>query len=425
MTASTVEIISTILFFVAIVHTFLVSKFEMIAHKQVPGSIAGNLWHYMSEVEVVFGLWSLVFVFFLIGIEGLQFTVNFFDDLNFNEAAFVFVIMCMAATRPVILLAENIIKFISRLLPFSEKMNFYLATMTIGPLLGSFITEPAAMTVTAIVLYDTYFKTSVSLKFKYATLGLLLVNISIGGTLTHFAAPPVLMVASKWNWDTLFMLKNFGYKAILAVVTSTMVYAFFFREELQGIIRQVKRADDYLIPKWWKTIIQVSMLIIVVMTAHHPKIFIAVFCFFLGFVKITQKYQSDLKIRESFLVAFFLAGLVTLGSMQSWWLKPLLASMNDTILNLGATALTAVTDNAALTYLGSLVELSDTAKYALVAGAVSGGGLTVIANAPNPVAFGIFKETFGKEGIEPLRLFVYALVPTLIGMIYFLFLPSL
>jgi hypothetical protein len=55
----------------------------------------------------------------------------------------------------------------------------------------------------------------------------------------------------------------------------------------------------------------------------------------------------------------------------------------------GATALTAITDNAALTYLGSLVEgVSDQLKYALVAGAVSGGGLTVIANAPNPAGAG-------------------------------------
>ncbi len=47
--------------------------------------------------------------------------------------------------------------------------------------------------------------------------------------------------------------------------------------------------------------------------------------------------------------------------------------------------LTAITDNAALTYPGSLIDsMSVEAKYMLVAGAVTGGGLTVIANAPNP-----------------------------------------
>ena len=91
-----------------------------------------------------------------------------------------------------------------------------------------------------------------------------------------------------------------------------------------------------------------------------------------------------------------------------------------------ATALTAITDNAALTYLGSLVDgLSDQFKYALAAGAITGGGLTVIANAPNPAGFGILKESFGSNGITPLGLFKGALYPTLIAILCFEFLPSL
>ena len=122
-------------------------------------------------------------------------------------------------------------------------------------------------------------------------------------------------------------------------------------------------------------------------------------------------------------MAFFLGGLVTLGAMQAWWLQWLLIRMSDIALFIGATALTGVTDNAALTYLGSLVELTDKSKYALVAGAVAGGGLTVIANAPNPAGFGILKETFGSDGINPVRLFLYALLPTFIGALCLLFLP--
>ena len=139
---------------------------------------------------------------------------------------------------------------------------------------------------------------------------------------------------------------------------------------------------------------------------------------------ITDKYQDRLKVKESLLVAFFLAGLVCLGSMQEWWLKPLLSQMGDLVLFLGATSLTSITDNAALTYLGSLVELSDSSKYSLVAGAVAGGGLTVIANAPNPAGFGILRESFGAEGINPLKLFIWALIPTIIGVLALLMLPS-
>jgi Na+/H+ antiporter NhaD/arsenite permease-like protein len=90
----------------------------------------------------------------------------------------------------------------------------------------------------------------------------------------------------------------------------------------------------------------------------------------------------------------------------------------------GATALTAITDNAALTYLGSLVEgISDQLKYALVAGAVTGGGLTVIANAPNPAGAGILQSSkaFEGTGISPVGLLLGAIPPTLIAIAFFWF----
>ena len=426
MQVTTLELVGTALFFLAIIHTFLVSKFEHIADQKQKGSIAGNIWHYLAEVEIVFGLWSLIFIIFSIFLVGHNESLAYIDSLNYTEPAFVFVIMCIAATRPVIILAEKIIRFFARLIPIvEEKMAFYLSALIIGPLLGSFITEPAAMTVTALILLEAFYKSQTSLKFKYATLGLLFVNVSIGGTLTHFAAPPVLMVASKWNWDTPYMLEHFGYKSLLAVVASTALYSFIFKKELKGYVKIKEQKTDYLIPAWWKIAVHVLFLFLVVYTAHHPKVFIGVFAFFLGFVKITEKFQDPLKIKTSFLVAFFLAGLVTLGGVQAWWLKPLLSRMGDLALFLGATSLTAITDNAALTYLGSLVELSESSKYSLVAGAVAGGGLTVIANAPNPAGFGILKDTFGADGINPLRLFLWALIPTIIGMICLLALPSL
>nr|BDT27957.1 putative Na/H antiporter [Bacteriovorax sp. HI3] len=423
---TTLEIVGTALFFIAIIHTFLVSKFEHIADQKPKGSFAANIWHYLAEVEVVFGLWALVFIGFYLFLSGPESAISYIDSLNYTEPAFVFVIMCIAATRPVILLAEKVIGFFARLIPMvDEKMAFYLSALIVGPVLGSFITEPAAMTVTALILLDAFYKTQVSLKFKYATLGLLFVNVSIGGTLTHFAAPPVLMVASKWNWGTLYMLEHFGYKSLLAILISTSLYAFFFKKELKGYVKQKERKADYMEPAWWKITAHVLFLFLVVYTAHHPKVFIGVFAFFLGFVKITEKFQDPLKIKTSFLVAFFLAGLVTLGGVQAWWLKPLLSSMSDLALFLGATSLTAITDNAALTYLGSLVELSESSKYSLVAGAVAGGGLTVIANAPNPAGFGILKDTFGADGINPVRLFLWALVPTIVGVICLLVLPTI
>ena len=126
---------------------------------------------------------------------------------------------------------------------------------------------------------------------------------------------------------------------------------------------------------------------------------------------------------EGLLVAFFLAGLVVLGGQQQWWLEGLLRSMSPDTVFWAATGLTAITDNAALTYLGSLVEgLSPEFKYALVAGAVTGGGLTVIANAPNPAGFAILKGYFDEEAISAAGLFAAAALPTLVAALAFKYL---
>ncbi|MFK8137235.1 MAG: putative Na+/H+ antiporter [Bdellovibrionales bacterium] len=431
MNPTTIQLVGTILFGVAVIHTFFVSKFEHMAHKYPEGSIGENVFHFLGEVEAVFGMWAGVFVTYYVLAEGFSVydgdknmiggAVHFLNSLNYTEPAFVFVIMCMAGTKPVIEIAEKIILACAKLLPFSGKMSFYMSCLIVGPILGSFITEPAAMTVTALILLKVFYSKDMSLKFKYATIGLLFVNISIGGTLTHFAAPPVLMVAGKWGWGFSHMIGNFGWKAVIAVIIGTIAVAAKFKNELAG---DVKIESSGLKIPAWITVFHLLFLALVVATAHYMVFFLGFFLFFIGFTTVTQEFQDKLKIKESLLVGFFLAGLVTLGSQQAWWLKPLLTSMGDLPLFLGSTALTAITDNAALTYLGSLVELSDSAKYYLVAGAVAGGGLTVIANAPNPAGFGILKGSFGEDGINPMKLLLAAIPPTILALICFYFLPS-
>jgi len=433
MSASPVELAGTVIFAIAVIHTFVAKYFQDYAHHFPEGSMGENLFHFLGEVEVVFGLWSAVFICVYSVISGFAVydeshhviggALHYLESLNFTEPGFVFVIMCMAGTRPIILLAEKIIKTVSQLIPISKKMSFYITTLILGPLLGSFITEPAAMTVTALILLDYFYSGEMSKKFKYATLGLLFVNVSIGGTLTHFAAPPVLMVASKWGWGMSHMAINFGYKAAIAVVFCTILMALYFKNELKGELKVKQAHDNTMTPPWWMTLIHLIFMALVVFTAHHMAFFMGLFLFFLGFMKVTEEYQDKPKLKESLLVGFFLGGLVTLGGMQAWWLKDVLTQMGDIVLYFGATGLTAITDNAALTYLGSLVELSDTAKYFLVAGAVTGGGLTVIANAPNPAGFGILKESFGEEGITPAGLLMGALFPTAVAVVCFLFLP--
>lgn len=435
MNPTTIQLVGTILFALAVLHTFLVSKFQKIAHHYPEGSMGENFFHFLGEVEAVFGIWAALFLIFRTFIEGFAVydadhhvvggALHYLESLNFTEPAFVFVIMCMAGTRPIIMLAEKMITMVAKIIPLPGKMAFYVAALVFGPILGSFITEPAAMTVTALILLDYFYSGEMSNKFKYATLGLLFVNISIGGTLSHFAAPPVLMVAGKWKWGLMHMLTNFGYKSVVTIVVSTLVIAFMFKNELKGELEIKQKHDNFMIPAWWMTIIHIIFLALCVYTAHHMVFFLGLFLFFLGFTTVTQEYQDTIKLKESLLVGFFLGGLVTLGGVQAWWLQPILSNMPDLPLFFGSTGLTAITDNAALTYLGSLVELTDSAKFNLVAGAVAGGGLTVIANAPNPAGFGILKGTFGEKGISPLGLLAGAIGPTIVAMIFLQILPSL
>ena len=422
MNPTAVEILATVFFVLAVLHTFSVKRFAHWAHKYPSGSIPENLLHFLAETEVVFGLWAAAL---FVGVAALKGSVHdavaYIESLNYTEPKFVVAVMVVAATRPVVMLAESILTLLARRLPFSQGISFYLVALAIGPLLGSFITEPAAMTLLALVLKRRYFDQDISKKLAYATIGLLFVNVSIGGTLTHFAAPPVLMVASTWDWDTVHMATHFGWRAVLATIASTVLFAIAFRTELKALPEVEDRRQP--VP-WWLTGLHLGFLAAVVYFSHHPDVFLGVVVMFVGLTIATREYQDGLKLREGLLVGFFLAGLVTLGSLQEYWLKPLISSLDGPKLYFGATALTAITDNAALTYLGSLVQgISDDLKYALVAGAVTGGGLTVIANAPNPAGAGILQraKVFGSEGISPLGLLVGATIPTLIAIICFWF----
>jgi hypothetical protein len=416
------DLLATACFSLAILHTFLVSIFQRWAGRFEPGSVGENFFHLLGEIEVVFGLWSAVYLLLLATFKGTPFATQTLESSNFTEPAFVFVILVICATRPILWSATQAIDGVARLLPLPRPLGFYFSCLTIGPLLGSFITEPAAMTVTALILLRRlYQQPQVSTRLKYATLALLFVNISIGGTLTPYSAPPVLMVANLWGWDLGFMLKAFGWKAAIAVVLSTSLTLFRFGREIQQI--SFASTDDEKkrgAPPLWVPLIHLGFLVLVIITAHSPIVFFAVFLFFLGLVSVTREYHEEIRLREGLLVAFFLGGLVVLGKPQSWWLEPLISKLEPLALFLGTTALTAITDNAALTYLGTQVPaLSEAARFALVAGAVTGGGLTVIANAPNPAGFGILNPAFGEEGISPALLFRAALLPTLIAGICF------
>ncbi|MDI9330842.1 MAG: putative Na+/H+ antiporter [Alphaproteobacteria bacterium] len=407
------QLVASVVFAIAVAHTFLTKYFERMAHIY-PRHV--GVFHLLGEVEAVFGFWALVLVLIMAVMAGQYQAITYLEGRNYTEPMFVFVIMVVAASRPVMTLVQDSVLGLALRTPMHTRMALMFLILFLVPLLGSFITEPAAMTLAALLLRDIIFNQHASHWLRYGTLGVLFVNVSIGGTLTSFAAPPVLMVAAKWNWDMVYTMTHIGWRATIACFINAAVLVFIFRRELcaQPFLHQTRKREVPMSV----SLVHVLFLAGVVVFAHHPVIFMGLFLFFLGYTVAYKAYQHPLILREALMVAFFLAGLVVLGGMQDWWLRPALLSMDSTLVYYGATALTAITDNAALTYLGSLVDgLSEEFKLSLVMGAVTGGGLTLIANAPNPAGAAILKVKFSDQSISAKDLLLAAFPATLVAIV--------
>jgi hypothetical protein len=413
----TIELVGAVLFGLALAHTFAAKSFDLLAQRYPRHA---GLLHLLGEVEVVFGFWAFILVLAMALLAGGQAAIDYAESRQYTEPLFVFVVMVVAASRPVLESVRSLLGLLSRLAPVRTELALVWLGLALVPLTGSLITEPAAMTLAALILAPQIFRLGIPEWIKYGALGVLFVNISIGGTLTSYAAPPVLMVAGAWGWDSAFMAAQFGWKAALAVlVNATGVSLLLSRHLAAPPAAQPVEAAPRVPPA--VALIHLGFLASVVLLAHHPVLFLGLFLLFLGFTQAYQRYQEPLILKEGLLVGFFLAGLVVLGGMQQWWLQPLVSSLGPTALFFGALGLTAITDNAALTYLGSLISgLSAHEKYMLVAGAVAGGGLTVIANAPNPAGVSLLRRGFNDESIGAAGLFLGALAPTAVAAALFL-----
>jgi hypothetical protein len=446
------NVVATAIFALAILHTFVAPRVLRLAHAiqhraDRDADAAGRprrpvfvseVLHFVGEVEVVFGLWAVVLLTAIAWLRGWETAKHYVNDtVNYTEPLFVIVIMALASTRPIIVFAERAMGTVAAIGRRSPAA-WWCATLTVGPLLGSLITEPAAMTICALLLARQFFDLDPSPRLKYATLGLLFVNVSVGGTLTHFAAPPILMVARPWGWDLMYVLSHFGWRTLIAVFGSTVLYYLIFRKELLALAARpavvdaevpdtdaVARGSGHLllpVPAWI-TVVHIAFMAWTVLNAHYPALFLGGFLFFLGFVKATSPYQAEVSLKSPLLVGFFLAGLVIHGGLQAWWIAPVLASLSETPLFFGAALLTAFNDNALITFLATLVpDMSEAAKMAVVEGAVTGGGLTVIANAPNPAGQALLARFFD-GAIIPLYLAAGALLPTAVAVVCYRLIP--
>jgi hypothetical protein len=436
--ADPLNLVAAAIFALAILHTFAAPSLMAASHRlklRLDAARGGEghsssveLLHFLGEIEAIFGIWVVPLLAILAVTRGARAAEQFLGGVHFTEPLFVVVIMAIASTRPVLAVAERALGLVARL-GGGTPLAWWLSVLTLGPLLGSLITEPAAMIICAMLLGRRVLDLEPGVRFRYATLGLLFVDISVGGTLTHFAAPPVLMVAGRFGWDTGFMLSHFGWKAVIGIAVANAAYALVFRREFSWLsgralakAQRLQPEPEQSVPHW---IVGVHLLFLglTVLAAHTPAVFIGAFLFFLAFQQATAPHQQALDLRPPMLVGFFLAGLVIHGAGQQWWIAPVISSLADLPLFFGAVGLTAFNDNAAITFLASLVPgLGPALQYAVVAGAVVGGGLTVIANAPNPAGQSALARYF-PQGVAPTGLLAGALFPTAVMAACFLLLP--
>jgi hypothetical protein len=365
----------TLVFLLAVLHTFWAGKLTALAHRvearQEKPSLRAELLHLLGEVEIVFGLWAAVLLVVLTAFAGFGAAAHYVDEtVNYTEPVFVFVIMALASTRPVVGFAESALRRVAAL-GGGTPAAWWMTILTLGPVLGSFNTAPAAMTICALLLARQFYDLEPSSSLKYATLGLLFVNVSIGGTLTHFAAPPVLMVSRAWSWTTPFMLAHFGWKAVLASVLSAGACFVLFRKELRGLAGRTRidveepsedaRARGMLPVPAWVVGVHLAFMGWTVFNAHHIPLFLGGFCSSWD-SPAPRRPTTPAGPEDSAWSASSWPGSSSHGGLQGWWIGPMLRRLADTPLFLGATALAAFNDNAIITYLSTLCPTSGVAE---------------------------------------------------------------
>lgn len=291
-------------------------------------------------------------------------------------------ILTVTATKPIVQMAERFIAWLAEKLG-GALSTWWLVLLTVGPILGSFVTEVGAMALSALLLSRQFYHHRPSLALSYATLALLFVNISVGGLLTDFASPAVLILAHCWHWTTLDMFIDFGWKSVIGIILSNLLYYFYFRKEF-AVLNETHRASGKTfvhrpehpsdsIPGWI-TCAHVFFVVWIVTASHYPAIFFAGFILFLGFYRSTRGHQYALNLTRPLMVGIFLAGLVIHGGLQGWWVLKTLKGLTPLGVMGTAMTLTAFNDNAAISYLAILVPgWGDVYQYAIFTGVVAGG----------------------------------------------------
>jgi len=433
------RIFTLAIFLCAVIHTLCANQFTKLSKRVAARharkvkdpkrdvSFLAEVLFFFGEVEIIFGLWVIPLVIAVTAFYGWGDMITYLNSRIYVEPFFIIVVMSLSATRPIVKLAEKGVHALARVFG-DTTASWWMTALTLGPIFGSIITEVSAMTIVALLMKKKLFTHSPTKRLAYGTLGLMFVNFSVGGVLTNFAAPPALTLERCWNWSLWDFFSRFGARVILGIFLVNALYFFFLRRDFRKLKKikpkekEAREADIHKGPvPMWITLVHLFFLGWTIAMAHYPPIFLGTYLLFLGFHQATRQHQYLLNLRRPLLVGLFLAGLVIHGGFQGWWIEPLIGDLGYGAMMLAGAVLTAFNENTTVAYLACLLdEITPKLQYALTAGLVAGGGLTIIAHAPNPVGQALLRKYF-KGGVSAWNLFLAALIPTLIffGIFYF------
>ncbi|MDN3506660.1 MAG: putative Na+/H+ antiporter [Simkaniaceae bacterium] len=433
--ATPFRVLTLVIFLAAITHTLLAHHFTALAKKVSKkegdsASILAEVLYFLGEIEIVFALWVIPLVIAATAFFGFTEMIQYLNSRIYIEPFFIVVVMSLSSSRPIFKLAEKGVRSVGKFFGNSAE-SWWLATLTLGPILGSLITEAAAMTICVLLLRKRIYTRHPSNRLAYGTMGLMFVNFSVGGVLTNFATPPALSLSRCWNWDVFDFFSQFGWRVVIGILLVNLLYFTFLRKDFRALTQithkeeERREADQNKGPvPVWITCIHLGFLAWTIAMAHYLPIFFGSYLLYLGFHQATRMHQYRINLKRPLMVGLFLAGLVIHGGFQGWWIEPLIGNLGYGAMMVTGTVLTAFNENTTVAYLACLLDdLQPHIQYALVSGLVAGGGLTIMAHAPNPAGQALLRPYF-RKGISPFKLFLAALGPTLIFLLIFFVFPS-
>lgn len=424
-------------FILSIVHIFMIPVFARLYRNYQNKRIAfpedwkrflwlGEWYRLMSTIELVFLLWSVPLFFWFLYTEGYKGTMAYLNTRNYTFSMFIIVMWLLLGSKPISYAVEHAFAKIANIGRQSPK-SWWLTVMFVAPLSTIFLRETGAIIIATTLLAKYFYDLSPSTRFSYATMGLLFSNVSIGGLLTTSSSRSLSMILRTLRWDNYEVMTHFGWKALLAICLSTTVYYYLFRREFHHFPRKIEHIINAgrKIPIWI-ICVHIAMAFAAMRFRSAPVLMGGVCIFYVFFHRLTVFYQNKIDFWKVCCLGVFFIGMSFVGGLQEWWILKLVKNSSDFGYMWAAYILSIFLDNVLVNLMmHDLPVVTDCYLYLVVAGCMSAGGLTLIANTPNIVSFATLRPFFQKPSFSFWKLFLASLFPSVLALMLFWLLRGL